>query len=49
MALALVLWNVMGTMADVWETLLTTALGPEAAAEIHDDEFRRLESNRAFQ
>jgi hypothetical protein len=49
-AVGISVMDVMGAMADVRETLLTTPFSPEAAAQIHDGEFRRrAESNRAFQ
>jgi TPR repeat protein len=42
--------DVLGFMGEVWETLVTTPLSPEAAAAIRAGEYKsRTDANRAFQ
>jgi hypothetical protein len=49
-AVGLSVMDVMGFIGQMWETLVTTPLSPEAAAQIRDSEYkRRAEANRAFQ
>jgi hypothetical protein len=49
-AVGLSMMDVMGLVGQMWETMVTTPLSPEAAAQIRDGEYkRRAELNRGFQ